>query len=232
MVYYSSRSISYNEHYNDYPPKTTQAFGYSPSHLSIPPRLNASSRDPQNDSRRTYPSQPQKPIQRSYSPLPKPPIGPIPTSRAPSPASPRPPPRAQTYPSANLYTHRNSTPRRPKSRKSQANSEQENRERSARKGLRYEELKRDKEGNKKADKSWEEEDVKTQGIYNSEEEKLDYRRRVEQDRKRPADRPEVRSSGAVGRGFHRDGEQGYLGKTVGWKGQTFREERRRKFFKI
>ncbi|TGO15150.1 hypothetical protein BTUL_0043g00030 [Botrytis tulipae] len=226
MVYYSSRSISQNEHYNGYPPQTTQEFGNSPSNLSPPPRFNTSSRDPQDNSRRTYPSQPQKPIQRSYSPLPKPPIGPIPTSRAPSPTPPRPPPRAQTYPSANPYARGNNTPRHSESRKSQGNSKQENRERSARKGVQYEELKRDKERNKKADKRWGEEEVETQREYNSEKEKLDYRRRVERDCNRPVDRPEVRSSGAADRGFHRDGERGYLEKRVSWNGQIFRGEPR------
>ncbi|KAF7904126.1 hypothetical protein EAF00_001460 [Botryotinia globosa] len=146
---------------------------------------------------------PQKPIQRSYSPLPKPPIGPIPTSRAPSLTPPRPPPRAQTYPSAHLYASRNSTPRHPESRKSQGNYEQEKRERLVRKGVQYEELKRDKERIKKADKRW------------------GKMRRVERDCNRSVDRSEVRSSGAVDRGFRRDGEQGYLVKTVGWRDRFF-----------
>ncbi|KAF7955421.1 uncharacterized protein EAE97_000680 [Botrytis byssoidea] len=205
---------------------TTRASGYSAPYLSPPQNPNTPSRDPQNDSRRTYPSQPQKPIQRSYSPLPKPPIGSIPISRAPSTTPPRPPLRAQTHPSANLYARGNSTLRRSESRKSEGNSKQENRERSARKGVQYEELKRNKERNKKADKRWEEEDVKTQGIYNFEKEKLDYRRRVERDCNRPVDRPDVRSSGAVSRGFHRYAERGYLEKRVSWKGRAFREEQR------
>lgn len=225
MVYYSSRSPSQNEQYNDYRPQT-QASGHPPSYLCPLPSFNTSSRDLQHDTRRTYPSQPQKPIQRSYSPLPRPPIGPTTTSRAPSPIPPRPPPRAQTYPSVNMYARGNSTPRHSESRKSQGNSEQEDRERSIRKEAQKVEIKRDKQRKKRADEKWGEEEVKTQREYNSEKEKSGYRKRVDRDRNRPVDRPEVRSSGAADRGFHRDWEQGNSGKRVSWKGQTFRGEPR------
>ncbi|TGO48909.1 hypothetical protein BCON_0226g00180 [Botryotinia convoluta] len=227
MVYCPPRSTSQNQHYNDYPPQTTQTPGCSSSHLYPPSNSNTSTHNLQHNSRGAYPPQPQKSIKRSYSPLPRPPIGPIPTSRAPSPTPLRPPSRAQTYPSVNLYTRGNNTPRGPEGRrKSRGYPEQKNRERSARKGVQDEEMKRDEERKKKAEEKWREEEAKNKREYDSGKEKLDYRRRMERDRNRPIDRREIGPSGAADRGFHRGGEQGNLGKRVSWKGQTFRGDPR------
>ncbi|KAF5879696.1 uncharacterized protein Bfra_006903 [Botrytis fragariae] len=191
-----------------------------------PPNSNTFTHNPEHDSRRAYPPQTQKRIQRPYSPLPRPPIGPIPISRAPSPIPPRSPPRAQTYPSVNLYAYDNSTPRRSEGGKSQRNPEQENQERSARRKVQDEETKRDEERKKKADKLWRKEEAKNERECSSENFFFDYQRRMERDRHRPVDGPEVRPSGVVDRGFHMDGEQEDLGKRVSWKGHTFRGELR------
>ncbi|KAF7921233.1 uncharacterized protein EAE98_008659 [Botrytis deweyae] len=208
MVYYSSRFTPQNEHYNDYRPQTTQESGYSPSNLFPPPTPNTSSRDPQHDTRRTYPPQPQRRIQRSYSPLPKPPIGPTQDSRAPSPTPPRPPPRAQTYPSVNLHARGNSTFHGSEGKKSQGNPEQEDRARSSRRGVQYEEIKKDGERRKKPEEKRRERETRDQRKYNSEKEKLNYRKRVERDRNRPVDRPEVRPSRRSREGSSLGGAEG------------------------
>ncbi|KAF7907678.1 uncharacterized protein EAF01_005264 [Botrytis porri] len=183
MVYYP-RSTSQKDYYNDYPPQTTQASGYSPSHLSPPPRPNTYSRDPQHDSQ-VNPASLLASLKITYTCTVT--VGPIPTSRAPSPTPPRPPPRVQTHSSVNLYARGNNIPRHSESRTSQGNSEQKNRERSTRMEAQDEELKRDEERKKKADEKWEGEEARSKREYNSEKEKLYYRSRMERDRNRPAD---------------------------------------------
>ncbi|TGO22243.1 hypothetical protein BPAE_0176g00080 [Botrytis paeoniae] len=86
----------------------------------------------------------------------------------------------------------------------------------------HQQIKRDEERKNETEEKWKEEEAKNKQEYDLGNGELDYRRRVEQDRNRPGDRPEVRPSGATDRGYHRGGDQKNARKKVCWEGQTFR----------